>query len=77
MNTLQCTFILALYCQICMADDTNMVQLNHRVEQLERQVIHLVHLGTIFNQTILALQSEVDNLNTALENAQKCTGNIF
>jgi hypothetical protein len=76
MNTLQCTFILALYCQICMADDMY-VQLNHRVEQLERQVIHLVHLGTIFNQTILALQSEVDNLNTALENAQKCTGNIF
>jgi hypothetical protein len=57
-----------------MADDTNIVQLNHRVEQLERQVIYL---GTIFNQTILALQSEVDNLNTALENARNNTGNIF
>jgi hypothetical protein len=57
-----------------MADDTNIVQLNHRVEQLERQVIYL---GTIFNQTILTLQSEVDNLNTALENARNNTGNIF
>jgi hypothetical protein len=57
-----------------MADDTNVVQLNHRVEQLERQVIYL---GTIFNQTILALQSEVDNLNTALENVRNNTGNIF
>jgi hypothetical protein len=74
MNSLQCTFILALDCQTCMADDTNVVQLNHRVEQLERQVIYL---GTIFNQTILALQSEVDNLNTALENVRNNTGNIF
>jgi hypothetical protein len=65
MNSLQCTFILALYCQICMADDT---AINHRVEHLERQVIHLV---TIFNQRIVALQSEVDNLKTCL------AGNFF
>jgi hypothetical protein len=55
---------------MCLSDNPNVVQLNHLVKQLE-------HLGAIYNQSILALQSEVAYLNTALENALNNTGNIL
>jgi hypothetical protein len=65
MNILQTTFILALVCQKCLAENP--------VGQLERQVMHLEPL---FNDTLMALPSKVANLNSALENALNKTGKI-
>jgi hypothetical protein len=70
MNILQSTFILAFLCQICVAINPDVVQITHRVEQLERKVMHL---GIIFNQTISSLETEVANLNTAIKVAQNNT----
>jgi prefoldin subunit 5 len=68
---LQCTFILAFLCHICLADIDYVAQLNHRVEQLERQV---TQLQSVFNRTISTLQSEIANLNIAIENVSNNTG---
>jgi hypothetical protein len=52
------------------AINPDVVQITHRVEQLERKVMHL---GIIFNQTISSLKTEVANLNTAIKVAQNNT----